>query len=202
MERLMLNVGLTGGVASGKSAVRRFFALFGAEVFDADEAVHELLKNGTPEHRRIVRRFGAQILNGAQIDRRRLRARVTGDRPALVFLERVLHPGVRRLLAKRAAALKRRKGVFVAEVPLLYETGLDRRMDRVVAVIAPRRAQLRNGRAKKLGPEDIERFSKRQWDQKRKAAKADVVIRNDSTLASLKRKAKEVFHQLSQEAGY
>jgi len=197
----MLAVGLTGGVAAGKSTVRRFFAELGAETFDADAAVHALLGKGTPEYKKIVGRFGRGILIGAQIDRRALRARVTKDLAALAFLERTLHPGVRRLVVARIKSLKRKKGIFVFEVPLLFETGFDRYCDRTVAVIAPREAQLRNGRAKKLGADDIRRFSDRQWTQRIKAAKADVVIKNDSTLASLKRKARQIYVRFLQEAG-
>lgn len=198
----MLLVGLTGGVAAGKSTVRKIFADLGAETFDADSAVHSLLKKGTPEHQKLVQMFGRGVLGrSGELDRRKIRAHATADPSLLKFLEETLHPGVRRILREKVLALIKKKGVLIAEIPLLFETGFDIWMDRIVAVIAPESVQVRNGRGKKLSAQDIKKFSSRQWTQAHKARKADIVIKNDSTLAALKAKTKLAYHRLSKEAG-
>ncbi len=198
----MMLVGLTGGVATGKSTVRKLFAELGAETFDADAAVHELLRKGTLEYRKLVAQFGLGVLRpDGELDRAKIRAHATADPKLLVFLEETLHPGVRRMLRDKATGLVKKKGVFIAEIPLLFETGFDIWMENIIVVTAPLAAQLRNGRTKKLSAADIKKFSSRQWTQARKARKADIVIKNDSTLAALKAKTKRAFGRLSKEAG-
>ncbi|RMH94175.1 dephospho-CoA kinase [Lysobacter pythonis] len=115
-------VGLSGGVASGKSAADAAFAGLGVPVLDADRIARELVAPGQPALAEIVRLFGGEVLDGeGRLDRRRLRERIFADEAARRALEAILHPRIRGLLAERAAAAD---AVYViASIPLLAEGG-------------------------------------------------------------------------------
>jgi len=134
-------IAVTGGVASGKSAVCDRLAEQGATVIDADLVSRELVEPGQPALREIVARFGADIVDadGALL-RRSLRERIFGDEPARRALEDILHPRVRRLLRERAATAS---GTYaVLAIPLLIESGHYHWVDRIVAVDVDARTQL------------------------------------------------------------
>jgi dephospho-CoA kinase len=131
----MFILGLTGSVGMGKSTTARFFAEEGVTVHDADAVVHRLYEGEAVPA--IEAAFPGTTLNG-KVDRGKLGARVLGDAGALAQLEAIVHPLVheaeRRLLAETRA---RGEKVVVLDVPLLFETGSDRRVDAVVVVSAP-----------------------------------------------------------------
>jgi dephospho-CoA kinase len=120
----MLHVALTGNVASGKSTVAGLFREWGATVIDADELVRESQQPGTDTFRRIVARFGRDVVTPAgDLDRGALRARVFSDHAARADLEAIVHPAVWR---RRAAMLSEARGrgdrIVVSDIPLLFET--------------------------------------------------------------------------------
>lgn len=184
----MLHVGLTGNIASGKSAVAARLAALGARVLDADAFSREAVAPGTPGLAAVVRRFGAAILApDGSLDRAALGRLVFRDAAARADLERIVHPEV---ATRRAAALDqaRRDGVaiVVSDVPLLFETGLDRECDLVIVVDAPESVRLeRLVRLRGLAEADARAMMAAQGDPADKRARADVVIENDGSLADL-----------------
>lgn len=127
-------LGLTGSIGMGKTTVAALLRDQGLSVLSADAIVHDLLKKGGAAVRRVARLFPETEKEG-RIDRKRLGARVFGDPAAIKKLENILHPLVWREEVRfiRAAAKKKEKGV-VLEIPLLFETGAEKRMDAVLCV--------------------------------------------------------------------
>ena len=137
----MVRVGLTGGIASGKSMVAAELAARGAIIIDADVLAREVVEPGTPALAAIIDRFGAQVLRDGQLDRARLAQIVFADPLARRDLERIVHPAVR----ARAAELERAAGdaaVVVHVIPLLVETGQQEDFDLVVTVDADHETQI------------------------------------------------------------
>lgn len=184
----MLHVGLTGNIASGKSAVAARLAELGARVLDADAFAREAVAPGTPGLAAVARRFSDAILApDGSLDRAALGRLVFHDAAARADLERIVHPEV---ATRQAAALDqaRRDGVaiVVSDVPLLFETGLDRACDLVIVVDAPESVRLeRLVRLRGLAEADARAMMAAQGDPADKRARADVVIENDSSLADL-----------------
>ena len=175
-------IGIAGGIGSGKSTVASEFAKLGAEVLDADEMVHELLRT-RPIIGRIARRFGKDVLKRTGgIDRAKLAQRTFTDERTIRSLENILHPQVIRRTKKRIAALRREKGhhVVVIDAPLLFEAGMDALCDSVLYVQAARK--LREQRLKRTRgwkPIELKRREKRQKSLHYKRRNAEFVIRND-----------------------
>jgi len=133
----MLKVGLTGGLACGKSYVGAALASFGCLVIQADELGHAVLAQGAEAYGEVVRAFGPAILDGSgEIDRRLLAERVFGDPEELARLNAIVHPAVwkreERILAEFAG--REPHGIAVIEAAILIETGSYRRFDRIILV--------------------------------------------------------------------
>src|SRR5262245_37078148 len=129
-------VGLTGGIGSGKSLVARMFASCGAQVIDADQLAREAVARGTPELADIVSRFGPTVLDpSGELDRRRMAEIVFKDPTAREALNQIVHPAVRnRAMARIQTLAEQGANLVVYDVPLLYETGLDRQFPEVIVV--------------------------------------------------------------------
>jgi dephospho-CoA kinase len=141
----MIVVGLTGGVASGKSTVADMFKRCGAIVIDADTLAREVVQPGKPAWREIVNTFGKTVLNPDRtINRQTLGAIVFGHRAKLRRLERIIHPRVARAQARlaRQAQQHNAKAIVVYDVPLLFEAGIDKRVDTTIVVMADRQTQI------------------------------------------------------------
>ncbi len=170
-------VGLTGGIGMGKSTAAAAFRRAHLPVFDADAEVHRLQARGGAAVPAIGRAFPGTITHGA-VDRPRLRAAAIQDPAAMRTLERILHPLVRRA-ERRFLAAARRAGsrAAVLDIPLLLETGGERRVDLVVVVSAPaavQRARVR--RRGRMTPAQITAIIARQMPDAEKRRRADVVI--------------------------
>ena len=159
-------IGLTGGIATGKSAVTRLLARRGAVTFSADEAARAVLVRNGPALRRIAREFGPEMLTSlGDLDRARMGRTVFADPEARRKLERILHPLIRSLLRAQIEASQRDlppDPLIVVEIPLLYEGGLETWFEKVIVVTAPEalqreRLQSRNG----LSAEEADRKSPR-----------------------------------------
>ena len=193
----MVRVGLTGGIASGKSAVAAELAARGAIIIDADVLAREVVEPGTPALAAIIDRFGAQALSDGRLDRARLAQIVFADPLARRDLERIVHPAVR----ARAAELERAAGdaaVVVHVIPLLVETGQHQDFDLVVAVDADHETQiqrlmLRNGLSRAEAESRIAAQASRE-DRKRAA---DVVLDNTGSLAQLREQIDALWAELS-----
>ena len=170
-------LGLTGSIAMGKSEAARMFARLGAPVFDADAEVHRALAPGRPGAAAVAAAF-PEAARGGAIDRRALGRRVFGDAAALRRLESILHPLVgaaRERFLRRARA--RRAPVVVFDVPLLFETGGERRCDRVAVASAPPRVQRRRAlRRPGMTPEKFAAILARQTPDREKRRRADFIV--------------------------
>ncbi|HUD58610.1 MAG TPA: dephospho-CoA kinase [Acetobacteraceae bacterium] len=171
-------LGLTGGIGMGKSTAAAAFRRARIPVFDADAAVHRLQARGGRAVRTIEAAFPGTVRDGA-VDRVALRNAVLGNPSALARLERILHPMVEQ--EERAfVARARRRGdrAVVLDIPLLFETGGDRRVDRVVVVSAPRAVQMYRIRSRRrMNAEDIAAVIARQMPDAEKRRRADLVVR-------------------------
>ena len=174
----MIIIGLTGGIGMGKSTAAAAFRRAGIPVFDADLAVHRLQSRGGRAVRQIEAHFPGTVRAGA-VDRIALRNAVLGRPRALKTLEGILHPMVQQ--EERAfIARARRAGrhMVVLDVPLLFETKGDRRVDRVVVVSAPRAVQMQRVRRRgRMSAADVAAIIARQMPDAEKRRRADVVIR-------------------------
>lgn len=176
-------VAITGGIGAGKSTVLRAFAQHGAAVISSDEIVHQLLRDDPEVKRAVVERFGEEVLGpDGEIDRAKVGQIVFDDRPALAWLEQLLHPRVvARYLSWREdlATLPSPPKVCVTEVPLLYEVGGETRFDKVVVVTASPEVRI----SRRIGP--LREREQRLLPEEEKATRADFVYVNDGTLADL-----------------
>jgi dephospho-CoA kinase len=195
----VLNVGLTGNIAAGKSAVVELFRQWGATIIDADQIVREVQAPGSAILHAIAERFGAGVIrDDGSLDRPALRGLVMADPAALDALNRIVHPAVteRREALLRAAA-ERGDRVVVSDIPLLFETADPGAFDSVVLVEAPeevRLARLVGGRG--LDPDEARRMMAAQMPSEAKRARSEFVIRNDGDRADLERAAAEVWRAL------
>jgi dephospho-CoA kinase len=185
MDRLPFTVALTGGIASGKSAVAERFADLGASVIDADVVARELVSPGTPALAEIVATFGNEVLdtNGA-LDRRAMRARVFTDAMARAQLDAIVHPRVRQELQARASLVIGSYALLV--IPLMVESGHYDWVDRTLVVDVPREVQrtrllARDGITQQLA----DAMLAAQASREQRLAIADDVIENLGTLADL-----------------
>jgi dephospho-CoA kinase len=187
-----LRVGLTGGIASGKSTVARLFGELGADVIDTDEIARALVLPGSPALGLIVDRFGAEVLtpDGA-LDRRRLRTIVFADPESRRELEAMLHPAIRAEALARATASSAPYVILV--VPLLFETGFDRLVDRRAVVDCPESQQI--GRLMKR--DGIDATAARamlaaQMTREERKRRADDCIDNSGSLESTRSRVREL----------
>jgi dephospho-CoA kinase len=196
----MILVGLTGGVATGKSTVAKMFKRCGAVVIDADELARDVVKPDKPAWRQIVRTFGKTVLNPDRtLNRRELGAVVFGNRTKLRRLEHIVHPRVAREQTRlaRHAARKDPHVVVIYDVPLLFEAGVDKRVDKIIVVTADRETQIarlmkRNGL---LRAEAIRRISS-QMSLSRKKHMADYLLDGTVPLKTLSGSVDRLFAQL------
>ena len=187
----MILVGLTGGVATGKSTVAKMFRQCGAIVIDADELAHEVVKPGKPAWRQIVKTFGKTILNPDRtLNRRELGAVVFGNRVKLRQLEHIIHPRVAREQARltKQAAQNDPHAVVVYDVPLLFEAGINKRVDKIIVVTADRKTQIarlekRNG----LSRDEAIRRIRNQMPLAKKIQQADHVLSGTLPRLSLRK---------------
>ncbi|WP_188055379.1 dephospho-CoA kinase [Oryzomonas rubra] len=178
-------IGLTGGVATGKSSVARFFAERGVPVVDADQLAREAVKPGSPCLARLAALLGAGVLRGdGTLDRKRVAGIVFADADKRRQLEAVLHPEIRRLAEERitrAAATGQRIVIYMA--PLLIEAGVTDRVDEIWVVTVRPEVQLERLMARDgIGREEAERIIGSQMPLAEKERHGRVVIDNSGTL--------------------
>jgi len=197
----MLRVGLTGGLASGKSTVAAFFRNLGAFHVDADRIAHELLAPGGRAEREVVARFGGGIVgkDGA-IDRKALAAIVFADARALADLNALVHPKVREEIARRIAdheAGASPAKIAIVDAALLVESGIHRDLDALIVVACPEETQIARAVARGglTEPEARARVAA-QAPLAQKLAVADYVVDNDGALAETKRQVRQVWDEL------
>ena len=180
-------VGLTGGIAAGKSEALKALERLGAATLSTDAVVRELLESGDVRTR-LVERFGDRVAPGGRIDRAVVAEVVFNDPDQRSWLESVLWPRVGERVAAWRDAVQRKKPpprAAVVEVPLLFEAGMEQAFDRTIAVVSEE--SVRERRAGERGHVGLESRTSRQLTQDEKADRADLVIRNDGTIEELER---------------
>lgn len=197
----MILVGLTGGIATGKSTVARMFAERGAAVLDADDMVRELQKQGTSVHTAIVEAFGPLILqDDGAIDRKALGEIVFRDEKARRRLETIVHPALVAALQERLAQLRTQGvSICVVEAPLLIEAESERRYDWVLVVTAPEEVQVARLMADRgLTREEALARVRSQMPLAEKVRRAHFVIENGGDLWVTERRVQEIYEVLLQ----
>jgi dephospho-CoA kinase len=193
----MVRVGLTGGIASGKSMVAAELAARGAIIIDADVLAREVVEPGTPALAAILDRFGMQVLKDGQLDRSRLAEIVFADPIARRDLERIVHPAVR----ARAAELERAAGdaaVVVHVIPLLVETGQHEDFDFVITVDADHEIQVQRLMARNgFTRAEAESRIAAQASREDRTLAADVVLDNTGSMTQLKQQIDALWTELS-----
>lgn len=178
-------VGLTGGIAAGKSEALRALERLGAATLSSDAVVHELLTTGEVRDM-LIERFGDEVAPDGEIDRGAVAEVVFGDDEQRSWLEGILWPRVgERMMSWRAEQDQADPPprAAVVEVPLLFESGMEAVFDTTVAVVADE--STRNERAGARGHRGVESRTSRQLTQDEKARRADIVVRNDGTIEEL-----------------
>ncbi len=201
---MILKVGLTGGLASGKSTVAGRLRENGIPVLDADLIVHDLYRAGGAGARAVADAFGPEFLSpDASVDRRKLSAHVFHDSAALARLNGLIHPLVREAQARWFADLEAKGELLgVIEATLLVETGGRQRFDVLVAVSAPADARLARAvrRSGETDPNEfVRRMSAQLPDAEREKA-ADIVLHADGAKEELLKKVDELARGLKGRA--
>ena len=194
----MYTIGLTGGIASGKTTVSNLFAEAGAAVVDADIAARKVVEPGQPSLEAIADAFGQAILdeNGG-LDRMALREKVFASESARKELESILHPAIRNFMRQWIAALEAEGFPYcIRVVPLLVETNQHKDVDRTLVVDVPREMQIERLMLRDGGSDELaEQILASQASREERLAVADDVIKNDGAPDGLKAAVEELHQQ-------
>jgi dephospho-CoA kinase len=198
-ERVVCRVGLTGGIATGKSHVRATFETLGVPTIDADTLAREAVAPGSEGLQAVVARFGRDVLDSAcALDRRKLAAIVFSDTGARHDLEAIIHPFVRRKAGNWFRSLDAAlHPIAIADIPLLYETGGDRDYDVVIVTACDPETQVRRvmDRDRVTETEARQRLAA-QLPIAEKVSRADYVITTDGTFDDTARQVKDVLERI------
>ena len=196
----MLIVGLTGGVASGKSVVSQVWKEEGAYLIDADRIARELVQPRAPAWKALVKAFGKEILQeDGSIHRKKLATRVFSNPVEKDLLNRILHPRIKREIDRRIKGIGQKgpKAIVVIDAALLVETGYYRDVDKVVVVTSTKKQQIeRLRRREEMDQEMAREIIDSQISGEERIEVADIIIRNEGSRKKTERKAKEVFEEL------
>jgi dephospho-CoA kinase len=197
-------VGLTGGIATGKSTVSAMFQQLGVDVIDADKLAREVVERGRVAYEDIVETFGARVVgDDGSIDREQLGAIVFDDREAKERLEKITHPRIAEQMRRRVVELAKQGVTWcIYDAALLVETGSHEWMDVVIVVTAGRETQIdrlasRDGLQRS---EAIDRIES-QTDDETRSAIADYTIDNDGSLEQTRRQVEQLCEDLNRRFG-
>ena len=188
-----LTIGLTGGIAAGKSEALAAFSRLGAATLSSDAVVHELLES-EPLVGRLTERWGAEVAPEGKVDRNRIGEIVFADPEQLTWLEQQIHPLVGERIGAWLVALPASTEIAVIEVPLLFEGKMASAFDSTVAVVTAN--EVRRERAAARGHALVDEREARQLTQDEKAARADHVVVNDGSVADLERELSALLAKL------
>ncbi|MCB1140496.1 MAG: dephospho-CoA kinase [Leptospiraceae bacterium] len=192
-ERYVL--GLTGMPGSGKSTARKILEDLGCHALDADALAHEVL--GLPETlAKIATRFGEEVIKEGKLDRPAMAQRVFKDRKMLETLNSIVHPEVRRLARERIESAPA-ESIVVYDVPLLFETGLEKDLDGTLAIASDFPHRLERVRERGWSEEQLKDRDQHHYPDK--AERADFVVDNNSDLQALRGQLEEVLQQIKKE---
>jgi dephospho-CoA kinase len=194
----MVRIALTGGIATGKTYVRRRLEMLGVPTIDADLLARAVASPGSPAFDAIRARFGASVVApDGSLDRRRLADIVFRDPGARVDLERIIHPHVYAAIQSWFGALSPDTDLAVADIPLLFETGRERDFDRVVVVACDAPAQVRRVIDRDGASEaEARRRIAAQLPIEEKVKRADSVVWTNGSLADTDAQVEQLVHDL------
>ena len=207
---MSLRVGLTGGLASGKTTVAGMFAARGAYVMFADQAGHDAMNPGEPAYQEIVKRFGDSIVNSDRSINRAKLAEIAFGTGRIEELNRVIHPAVQERMERWIEQTVEfdPRAIMVFEAALILEAGLGKYFEKLVVVTSKQQQKLERFTSRLLGPEtpdeeqrlkalrDAERRLGSQLSEQEKIAAADYIIDNSGTLADTERQVKAIYKEL------
>lgn len=200
LEAPLFLLGLTGGIASGKSLVSGFLRNAGLPVIDADQLARDVVLPGRTAYKKILRTFGRDLLQeDGGIDRSRLASLVFSDAEKRKLLESITHPEIFREISKRVASLRKEGHRFlVIDAALLFESGLSDYVDKVLLVRAEPQEQLRR-LMERDGIDETEALRRiaAQMSDAKKREKADFIIDNSGSIEDTQRQTLEVLRQIS-----
>lgn len=201
---MILTVGLTGGIATGKSTVARTLAGLGCVAIDADAVVARLYRPGEAGHEALVRNYGREILRtNGEIDRPKLANIAFATSEATRKLNALIHPLVleeeQRVIAAESARFPDRDRIVVVEATLLLETGGKQRYDKIVVVDSDPELQIERGVSRGMQRSDVERRLAQQMTREARVALADYVIVNDGDIRELERETHGVYASLRED---
>lgn len=180
-----MNIGLTGGIATGKSTVAKLLTERGANLIDLDKIAREVVEPGQPALHAIAERFGQAVLQpDGSLDRKKLGAVVFSDLEERKALEAITHPAIRAVMKERMTRYEAEEPdrLIVVDVPLLFESKLESYFEQVMVVYVPRETQLRRLIERDaLTPEEAEKRLAAQMDIEEKKRRADILIHNTGT---------------------
>lgn len=196
-------IGLTGGLATGKSTVTAYLRRKGFPVICADDIAHDVVKPRRPVWRKIIQAFGGHILKPNRELNRKIMARVVFFVPKMRRkLEAIVHPEVKKEMMKQAGLLARKKAAIIfLDVPLLFESGLDKICDHTICVASPLKTQL--ARLKKhrgMGRDEALARIRSQMPLREKIKRADFVVKNTGTIASVKNQVNKLLQLIAQKS--
>jgi dephospho-CoA kinase len=203
VSRRFLLVGLTGGIATGKSTVSEIFRRLGAVVLDADVLAREVVEPGQPALAAIVREFGPDVLTAeGTLDRKRLAAIVFSAPDKRKKLESLTHPAIRERFLAHLAELEAKgfDGLVFWDAPVMIEAGGHKAMDRLVVVVTDTATQLARAVGRDGDRADVERRIANQMPLAEKAKLADHVIDNSGDRAATEVRTREVYAALMAQA--
>jgi dephospho-CoA kinase len=198
----ILVVGLTGGIAAGKSTVAKMFKELGAYVIDYDALSREVVQPGTPAWQKIVTCFGEEILKkDSTLDREKLGKLVFRDPEKLRALNGIIHPEVFREGEKQAAEIFRKDpaALIIKDIPLLVETGAQKLVEVVIVVYAHPEVQLQRLKERGLSLEDAKARLNAQASPEERLKYADFIIYNNGSLGETKKQVAQIYSILKKK---
>jgi len=199
----MIRVGLTGGIACGKSTIAKMFADLGAYVVQSDQIAHELYRKGEPVYAEVVKRFGSSIVKpNGEIDRAKLGAIAFGEN-RVEELNQIVHPAVIQHQSRWIfdVASKEPDAIAMIEAALIFEAGTNTRFEKMIVVTCTPEQKIarfaqRTGMDEAAARAEVERRSKAQWPDEEKVKRADYLIDNSGPLKETDAQVKKVFTEL------
>lgn len=195
----MKKVAITGGLSSGKSTVCKIFQDLGAYTVSSDEIVHNILSSNRTLQTQIIDLLGSDILTNNLLDREKIAKKVFSDSEKLQALESLIHPAVFHEIQSQYDSIKtdKRYELFVAEVPLLYETSSQGLFDIIVTVLSDENQSKERFKTMKNKSEaEFNHRMMRQLSPKEKAARADYIILNDGSIEELQSQVTQLLSKL------
>lgn len=188
----MIKIGLIGGIGSGKSTVTKYFGQLNAPIIDADEISRELTKPDTPVYKKIIKYFGEEILSKSrEIDRKKLSKLIFSDEKKRLWLEKIIHPCVRKQINDTTKLLK--TPYCIIDIPLLLETKFPPKVDRILAIDCPESMQIQRAcKRSQCSIKHIKAIIATQTNRKERLLHANDIIYNTKSLLELKKMVKRM----------